>query len=75
MAAEETQNTGDHRKLEQYEHNDTGLKLFEEETTILPPGTYASADPVSINLQQHHHQEHPYSHLDKERTAEILDEP
>ena len=56
MAAEETQNTGDHRKLEQYEHNDTGLKLDEEETTNSPPGTHTSAIQVSFNLQQRHYQ-------------------
>ena len=74
-AAEEVQDTGDHRNLEQYEHDDTRLKLFEEETAILPPGTYASATQVSFNLQQHHHQEHPYSHLVKKHTGETRDEP
>ena len=73
-AAEEVQDTGDHRNLEQYEHEDTGLRLFEEETTIQPHGTYTSAVQVSFNLQQHHHQEHQYSHLVKEHTSETPDE-
>ena len=65
---------GSHKNLEQYEHNDIGLKLFDEETAILPPGTYTSAVQVSFNLQQHHHQKHPYSHLVKEHTGETRDE-
>ena len=62
VAAEEVQDTSDHRNVKQYEHDDTGLKLFEEETTSLPHGTDASAVKTSFNLQQCHHQERPYSH-------------
>ena len=51
-AAEEVQDTSDHRNVEQYEHDDTGLKLFEEEKTILSHGTDASAVQISFNLQQ-----------------------